>query len=134
MTKLKSAAWLAAWMVAAAAMWLGACAKPAPDPIMKAPPAVTKPGTTLTASPDPIVTDDGSPVGETAISWSTPATHVEVHINAPDGQLFFRSGSSGTVRTGKWVNNGMTFYLQDADNPKPGSADATLGSLAVALQ
>lgn len=130
MSKLKPAA----WMVAAAAMWLSGCAKPAPDPVMKAPPAVTKPGTTLTANPDPIVTDDGSPIGETAITWSTSAPHIEMHINAPNGQLFFRSGSSGTVRTGKWVNNGMKFYLQNGDNPDPGSAAATLGSLAVALQ
>jgi hypothetical protein len=121
-------------MVASAMAFLAACAKPAPDPVMKTPLAVTKPGTTLTASPNPIVVDDGGSVGETALTWSTPAAHTEVHINAPNGQLFFRSGSSGTVRTGKWVNNGMTFYLQDSDNPDPASADATLGSLAVALQ
>lgn len=101
---------------------------------MKAPAAVTKPGTTLTANPDPIVVDDGGTLGETTLAWSTTAAHTEIHVGSPGGALFDRGGSSGTARTGKWVTNGTTFYLQDSDNPNPTSPAATLGSLAVALQ
>jgi hypothetical protein len=119
---------------AAALMFLAACAKPAPEPILPAPPAITKPGTTLTANPDPIVVDDGGSIGETAITWSTTAAHTEMHVGTPNGVLFFKSGPTGTVRTGPWVTNGMTFYLQDSDKPDPTSAAATLGSIAVALQ
>ena len=111
-----------------------ACRKPDPEPVLPAIPAETKPGTTLTANPDPIVVDDGGTLGETTLSWSTTASRIEVHIDTPDGQLFGVGNARGTMRTGKWVKNGMTFYLQDATNPKPGSADATLGKLQVVLQ
>jgi hypothetical protein len=111
-----------------------ACAKPAPEPVVPASPAVVKPGTTISANPDPIVTDDGSPLGETSITWSTNAKRVVWRIGKPDGQLFGGGGSSGTVHTGVWVTNGMTFYLQDGDAPDPTSAAATLGSIAISVQ
>jgi hypothetical protein len=110
------------------------CAKPAPDPIMPAPPPIVKPGTTISANPDPIVTDDESPAGETTITWATTAKHVVWRIGKPNGKLFGGGGSSGTVHTGVWVTNGMTFYLQDGDVPDPSSAAATLGSIAIAVQ
>jgi hypothetical protein len=117
-----------------AALALAACSKPAPDPILPAIPAETKPGTTFTATPDPIVVEDGGTLGETTINWTTTAAHTEVHIDAPGGKLFVRGGKVGTAKTAKWVNNGMTFYLQDADNPNPNSPEATLGKLSIVVQ
>lgn len=128
--RMKTAVCVLAWLM----VTLASCAKPAPDPVLPPPVAVTKPGTTLRADPDPIVLDEAGSTGETTIIWSTTAPHTELHINTPNGTLFGRSGASGTARTGNWVTNGMIFYLQDADNPNPGSAEATLGSLAVAVQ
>jgi hypothetical protein len=128
MSTPKSYIWIAA------ALLLSACAKPAPEPLLKATPAETKPGTTLTAAPDPIVAEDGGTLGETTINWSTTAAHTEVHLDAPDGKLFVRGGAVGTAKTAKWVNNGMTFYLQDTDNPNPGSPEATLGKLVMVVQ
>jgi hypothetical protein len=130
----KTAACLLACLTMTLAVTLASCAKPAPDPVLPPPVAVTKPGTTLRADPDPVVPDDGGSLGETSIVWSTTAPHTELHINAPNGTLFGRGGASGSARTGKWVTDGMVFYLQDADNPNPGSAEATLGSLAVAVR
>ncbi len=108
------------------------CHKPPPEPPPKALPAVTKPGTTLTATPDPILNDGGT--GETTLNWSTTAAHTEVHIDSPGGTLFVRGGSSGVARTANWVTSGMTFYLQDSDNPNPASPEATLGSLTMVVQ
>lgn len=113
-------------------MLFAACAKPAPDPILPAPPAVVKPGTTLSASPDPILTDNG--YGETTLTWSTTARHTQLRVGTPEGPPTGGGGSSGTLRTGPWVTNGMTFYLQDADAPDPASPAATLGSIAIAVQ
>lgn len=121
-------------IAAAAIVLLSACAKPAPDPVLPAPPAVTKPGVTLTASPDPIVVDDGGTLGETTLSWSSQAAHTEIHIDSADGPLLVRGGPVGSAKTGLWVTNGMKVFLQDGDNPQPTSGDATLGTLTIALQ
>jgi hypothetical protein len=129
-SRITAATYMLTWLTA----MLTGCVKPAPDPVQPPPVAVTKPGTMLRADPDPIMLNDGESAGETSIVWSTSAPHTELHINAPNGTLFGRSGASGTTRTGKWVTNGMIFYLQDADNPNPGSAEATLGSVAVAVR
>jgi hypothetical protein len=122
------------WAAAAAALLLSACSKPAPDPVMPAPPAVTKPGVTLTANPDPIIVDDGGSLGETNLSWTSSSAHTEIHISSPDGPLLVKGGPSGSARTGLWVTNGMKIFLQDGDNANPTSADATLGTLTIALQ
>ena len=111
----------------------GACSKPPPEPMPAAVPAKVVEGTTLTADPNPIVSD-GSGLGETTIAWSTKASRTELHIGSPGGKLFADGGSKGTARTGKWVNNGMTFYLQNKDAPNPTSPDATLGVLSVAVE
>lgn len=111
-----------------------ACRKPDPDPPPPVIPAEVKSGTTFTATPDPIIVDDGGPLGETTLHWSTTANRVEVHIASPGGQLFGGGGAVGSLHTGKWVNNGMTFFLQDMSNPNPASAEATLGKLQIVVQ
>ena len=124
---------LAGVLLLAAVFLTGACSKPAPDPPAKAIPAKVVEGTTLTADPNPILSD-GSGLGETTIAWSTKASHVDLRIGGPGGKLFGGGGSTGTARSGKWVNDGMTFYLQNKDAAEPTSADATLGAITVAVQ
>lgn len=110
-----------------------ACSKPSPKPA-NAPPAFVKPGTTLVADPNPIVTSDGSGVGETTIVWTTIAPLVEIRIGGPNGKLFARGGSKGSAQTGHWVGNKMTFYLQDLTATDPSADSATLGRLTVVVQ
>ncbi len=75
----------------------------------------------ITANPNPVQVCDASGTGQTTISWSSTGTQtVEVHINHPNGNLFGSSGpGSFSVSTGKWVDNGMAFYLQDVSGGKP---------------
>jgi hypothetical protein len=121
------------FITAALVLCLISCHKPPPEPVASAQAAEAKQGTTLTADPDPILVTDGT-FGETTITWSTTAAHTEVHIGAPDGKLFVRGGNAGFAKTGNWVNDGLTFYLQDTDNPNPASADATLAKLRMVVQ
>ena len=110
-----------------------ACSKPPPTSA-KAAPAIVKPGTTLVADPNPIVTSDGSGLGETSITWISTAAQIELRIGGPNGKLFARGGSKGSAPTGHWVGNGMTFYLQDLTAPDPTADSATLGRLTVVVQ
>jgi len=122
-------------ILAVCAVWAGCCAgcaKPAPDPILPAIPATVRAGTTLRANPDPIVTAEGP--AETTIIWTTTAKNVQIRINSPNGPLMGNAGSAGSAKTGDWVRNGMTFYLQDGDAADPQSPAATLGSLPVVVQ
>ena len=68
----------------------------------------------IAAHPKLVPADDFSGNGQTLLSWTSRKTKkVEIRINAPDGPLFSRSGPVGAASTGKWVRNGMLFYLQD---------------------
>lgn len=90
---------------------------------------------TFTASPNPIPVTGGAIVGTTTLSWSAPGVQeIEIHIGAPDGQLFTEMGSRGSISTGTWVADGMTFYLQDVSGGKPLTSDYTLASVVVHLQ
>jgi hypothetical protein len=85
----------------------------------------------LTATPDPISQPDGSGLGVTELVWKAPAgVFSEVHVGAPDGPLF-TSGKSGHLRTGKWVRNGMQFFLQDVTGGKPLTSENTLAKIKV---
>jgi hypothetical protein len=118
-------------ILAVLASWTG-CAKPAPDPILPAIPATVRPGTTLRADPDPVLTAEGP--AETTLIWTTTAKHVQIHVSAPNGPLMGNAGSSGSAKTGDWVRNGMTFYLQDQDAADPESPSATLASIPIVVQ
>ena len=89
---------------------------------------------TLTASPNPIpVTGAGD--GTTTINWSAPsAGNIEIHIGSPNGPLFTSDGNTGSEKTGPWVADGTTFYLQDVTGGKPLTANNTLATLVVHLQ
>ncbi len=86
----------------------------------------------FSASPNPITVADGSKAGITRLSWDSKASNpVEIHVGKPDGILLCRRAGSGFCDTGKWVTDGMTFYLQDASSLKPTDPAATLATLVV---
>ncbi len=87
---------------------------------------------TIAANPNPIQVCDGSP-GITTITWTTSgAGAVEVHIGSPSGTLFGRTGpGTFSAQTGKWVTQGLTFYLQDVTGGKPLTAANTIAVVTV---
>jgi hypothetical protein len=88
----------------------------------------------ITASPNPIEVDILAESGATNLSWTSQgATEVEVRVNAPDGDLFARTGPCGAWTTGKWVCNGMVFYLQDVSDDRPLTSDNTLATVKVSV-
>ena len=97
------------------------------------PPRTTATGT-ITAGTNPIKVCDGSGTGTTALSWtSVGTTFVEVRIGAPDGALFAQTKSNGNSKTGKWVRNGMVFYLQDISGGKPLIPENTISSVTATV-
>ena len=71
------------------------------------------------ASPNPINVTDGSGLGQTTLYVNAPPNiaYVEIHLGSADGPLLSYTGSVATVPTGKWVTDGMVFYLQDVTLP-----------------
>lgn len=89
----------------------------------------------IVANPNPIPLCDGSGVGVATLSWTSKGTEaVEVRIGAPNGPLFSRTGPSDSGVTGKWVREGMVFYLQDATDGAPLTSVSTLCSVTVGLE
>ena len=86
----------------------------------------------ITAEPNPFQPDSLG-VGETTITWMTYATSkVEVHVGAPDGLLFARSGPGRfTQATGHWVRDGTTFYLQNISGGSPLKPEHTIEIVTV---
>jgi parallel beta-helix repeat protein len=92
-------------------------------------------GPSFSASPNPIPVTGGAIVGTTTLSWNAPgAQEIEIHIGAPDGKLFAIMGNRGSLTSGAWVADGMTFYLQDVTGGNPLTSDYTLSTLVVHLQ
>jgi hypothetical protein len=89
----------------------------------------------LTGNPNPIPVTGGATHGQTTISWSAPdAQLIEIHIGSSNGTLFTQDGNRGSIQTGNWVSDGLTFYLQDVTNGHPLTSDYTLATLVVHLQ
>ena len=98
---------------------------------------VTMIGGTISISPNPIHVTDGSGLGIATVSWNSSGTsNVEIHVNAPNGTGFSGSGPGrSSAITGKWVDNGMKFYLQDVSDGKPLTSANTLATAtAVVVQ
>ena len=88
----------------------------------------------ISADPNPIKVCDGSGTGVTKLSWkSVGPEKVEVRVGRPDGDLFAQTTPTSTADTGKWVTDGMTFYLQDATKGKSLTADNTLAKVTVKI-
>lgn len=128
---LSAASWkrVAALPLLGALVLLAACSKaPAPEQI----PPVKTADATFGASPNPIVVTDGSGLGLTTLSWTaTKAKLLEIRVNSPSGPLLGSVSPSGKTDTGKWVTNGMKFYLQDASTDKKTEDSATLAAITV---
>lgn len=87
----------------------------------------------IVAKKNPVVADN-SGLAIASLRWESEGTEtVEVRIETPDGTLFSRTGPSGAGDTGKWVYDGMTFYLQDVSNGLPLTADNTLATVTVSV-
>jgi glucose/arabinose dehydrogenase len=86
----------------------------------------------ITANPNPFVADSAG-VGETTLAWTSYGTSaVEIHVNAPDGNRFTKSGAgSFSATTGRWVRGGITLYLQDVSGGLPLTAANTLATVTM---
>lgn len=70
----------------------------------------------FSASPNPITLAFGTTVGRTTLSWNAPGFSVNIMV---DGKTMAGGlASSGSVVTGTWVSDGMTFSLVDAATSK----------------
>lgn len=70
---------------------------------------------TFSAEPNSIPVCEGS-VGVTTLSWFiATAGGVEIRVGSPTGKLMARGGPTGSAETGKWVTDGMQFFLLDRE-------------------
>ena len=88
----------------------------------------------ITADPNPFLTDSQG-IGQTTIAWTSyGTTAVEIHANAPDGNRFAGSGpGSFSEATGHWLRDDMTFYLQNTSDGLPLTAANTLATVTVTV-
>ena len=93
-------------------------------------------GGTLNATPNPILVPPGTTAPQVAtLNWYAPnSTQVQLRIGAPNGTLWGIGGPQGAGTTGPWINDGTTFYLQDATSGDPTSTANTLASLTMHVQ
>ena len=99
------------------------------------PPLATK-NTTFKADPNPIQVCDGSGLGITTLTYDSKGpTAVQVQVGSPNGVggLLAHSAPKGSVKTGKWVSNGMIFYLQDASQGRTATPENTLATVTVSI-
>jgi SAM-dependent methyltransferase len=83
--------------------------------------------------PNPIRVMDRMTVVAATVSWTSTRPAVEVRVGAPDGPLLSTTSPSGQATTGKWVYDGMTFYLQDVTGGLPLNSVNTLASVTVRM-
>ena len=74
--------------------------------------------------------------GRTTVSWTTYAVNkVEVHVDAPDGPLFAKSGPGiFSQETGPWVRDGTRLYLQNVSRGLPLTPENTIAVLTLKQQ
>jgi SAM-dependent methyltransferase len=88
----------------------------------------------IRAVPNPIRVSNPKGCGAATLEWTSHgASEVEVRVGSPEGPLFARSGPSGSGATDRWIEDGMTFYLQDISEGRPLTAEHTLASTVVRL-
>lgn len=89
----------------------------------------------IAAEPNPFRADSQGQ-GQTTVSWMTYSTSkVEVHLDAPDGPLFARSGPGVfSQKTGQWVRDGSTLYLQNVSMGLPLTSENTIAAVTLRQQ
>ena len=89
----------------------------------------------IAAEPNPFCADSQGQ-GCTTLSWMTYATNrVEVHLDAPDGPIFARSGPGiFSQKTGPWVRDGTKFYLQNVSTGLPLTPENTIAIVTLKQQ
>lgn len=93
-----------------------------------------KPSGTLTVSPNPIRASSRSALVVANLSWNSQgAALVEVRVGAPDGPLLGRTTGSGSATTGRWVRDGMNFFLQDVSERRPLCREHTLAVATISF-
>ncbi len=90
----------------------------------------------ISLSPNPIIVTDGSGLGVATVTWNSRGTSaVQVRVDSPSGNLFDSSGpGTFSFTTGKWVQNGQKFYLQDVSGGKPLTSANTLAVATAVVQ
>lgn len=89
---------------------------------------------TIMVRPNPIVVPGYSRLGIGTVQWSSAGSDsVEVRVGAPDGLLLSRSGRWGSAVTGKWVYDGMNFFLQDVSAGRPLTAEHTIATATASV-
>ncbi|MGH7339896.1 MAG: hypothetical protein ACREKH_05335, partial [Candidatus Rokuibacteriota bacterium] len=70
------------------------------------------------AEPNPIRVCDGLPLGQTILHWNltAPPFEFEIRVGAPDGELMAQVEPRGFAPTGRWVRDGMEFFVVAAEN------------------
>ena len=110
---------------------------PSPQPTVTPEPAPLKPKVaTLSADPNPIRVCDGSGLGITTLKFAAEGpTAVELGVGSPKGVggVLAHSAPHGSAQTGKWVNDGLVFYLQDASAGKAPTPENTLATVTVRI-
>lgn len=96
-----------------------------------APVLVSGAGEGIRAESNPIQVCDGKGAGTATLYWSFPGRQIDIRIGAPDGKLWGSPPSQGSSTTGAWVQDGMTFYVQDRNTEPSTSPDSTLGTVVV---
>jgi len=97
------------------------------------PPLPTGKHAAMIASPNSIKVCDGSGLGVTTLAYTIipPVLSADVRIDSPGGPQFAATLESGFAPTGKWVADGMVFYLQDTTGGKSLTPENTLASVTV---
>jgi hypothetical protein len=123
------------------------CSKPAETPVQPAaapvrspqssapPPATSTKGASILASPNPIQVCDGSGLGITTLTYKfvAPVKLVDVRVGSPSGPQLAHSSIEMSSTTGKWVNDGTIFYLQDVSDGKSLTPENTLATVTVGV-
>lgn len=83
----------------------------------------------FTLEPNPISASNPS----TTIYWNAPGvTRISIRLGSPAGNYFIYGGTSGSMTTPPWVQNGMVFYLQNAENLNTEQTAASTIAIAIA--
>jgi len=88
----------------------------------------------IQASPNPVRLLRGDEPAAVTLAWACDASlEIEVHVDSPAGPLLARGVGPGRATTGPWVQDGMTFHLQNVTCARPLVGEHTLASVTVGV-